>query len=120
MSDYHILIQDSKLKTANCVFHIPIPEGNNSAGITWAEAIIREQGGADEITSVLPDISAEELSALKAGTIYEQTPLVRFSSIYITNTQRLNEIKATFTANTTTLQAEKQISLDFHGYEGDV
>lgn len=121
MSDFHILAQDIKRKTINCVFHISIPNGGaNAAGITWAEAIVKEQGGADAIVSLLPDISSEELLALKAGTLYEKRFTVRFSSTNLTNAQRLNEIKEAFIGESATLIAEKQITLNFMGYEGDV
>lgn len=120
MSDFHILTQDNERKIVNCIFHIPIPIGDNSASITWAAAVVREQGGADAISSNLPDISSEELSALKAGNLYERQLTVRFSSKDLTNPQRLDEIRAAFTAEKTAIQAEKQITLDFIGYEGDV
>jgi hypothetical protein len=120
MSDFHILTQDIERKVAQCVFHIPIPVGDNSANITWAAAVVREQGGANAISSVLPDISAEEESALKAGTILERRLGVRFSSKDLTNTQRLAEIEAAFTTEKAAIQAEKQITLDFIGHEGDV
>lgn len=120
MSNFHILTQDLERKVANCVFHIPIPAGNNSANITWQAAVVREQNGADNIDSVLPDISAEELSALKAGSILEKQIGVRFSSKELTNSQRLAEIETAFTNETAIIQVEKQITLDFIGYEGDV
>lgn len=120
MSNYHILSQDTQRKSVDVIFHIPIPATNNSAKITWQAAIVKELGGASNIVSVLPGITSEEDSSLKAGALLEKRVTVRFSSINLTNAQRLAAIKAAFTAETSALVAEKAITLDFMGYEGDV
>jgi len=121
MSDYHILTQGRDKKTINVLFHIPIPAtGTNDVGISWQAAVVREQGGADAISSNFLDISAEELSALKAGSIVEKQVTVRFSSTILTNAQRLQEIKNTFNTMKTEFVSEKQIDLAFIGYAGNV
>jgi len=120
MSDYHILTQQKNQNTVNVVYHIPVPGTNNEAGITWQEAVVAEAGGADNIVSVLPDILSEELIDLKAGALVEKVETVRFSSIYLTNAQRLQEIKDRYTALKSELIAEKQITLAFMGYSGEV
>ena len=121
MSNFHIMAQALGLKTVNVIFHLPIPaNGTNTAGISWRDAVVKEQGGASNIISVLPDISTEEDSDLKAGAIVEKQENMKFSIIGLTNAQRLQEIRDRFTALTTEFIAEKQITLDFMGYEGDV
>lgn len=120
MSDFHILTQDKLKKNASVIFHIPVPGTNNSAGITWQQAVVRDLGGANNISSALIDIDAAEESDLKAGLIIEKVEPVKFSSINLTNPQRLAEIEARFTELMTELIAEKQITLDFIGYSGDV
>lgn len=121
MSDFHILTQSDNQKTITVIFHIPIPStGVNDAGISWQAAVVMAQGGADAITSSLPDISAEELSSLKAGAIVEKQTTVRFSSTNLTNAQRLQEIKDAFNVTKTELVSEKQNSLAFIGYAGNV
>jgi len=95
MSDYHIRSTEINLKSVNTVFHIAI-------------------------TSVLPDITPEELNAMKAGSIYENVATVRFSSLNLTNAQRLAEVEAAYTAAETNMLAEKQITLNFYGKSGDV
>lgn len=120
MSDYHILTQDEKQKTANVVFHIPFSATLNTAGITWQEAIVREQGGSENISSVLPGISVEEDTALKSGALLEVQKQVRFTSVNLTNAERLTEVEAEFVEIKTAIVAEKQVILDFIGYEGTV
>ncbi|NIT55420.1 MAG: hypothetical protein GWN00_04035 [Aliifodinibius sp.] len=112
--------QDERQKTIDCVFHIPTPVGDNSAGITWAAAVVKDKGGADNISSVLHDIDAGELTSMKAGTLIEVPKRVRFSSIFLNNAQRLAQVQAAFIAEQTAIQAEKQITLAFVGYEGDI
>jgi len=120
MSNYHILNTDIRLKTVSCVFHIPIPATNNEVGVTWQDALVLSLGGTEAITSTLPDITQDELSALKAGSLYECMESVRFSSINLTNAQRLAEVEAAYTAAKTEMLAEKQITLNFYGKAGDV
>lgn len=121
MSNYHIRTQEDKQKAARVVFHVPVPAtGTNEAGVAWRDAVVAEQGGSANIDSVLPSISAEEDTQLKAGEIIELTQTVRFSSINLTDGQRKTEIEQAFSALESSLIAEKQVTLKWIGYEGDV
>lgn len=120
MSDYHIRKTAINMKTVSCVFHIPIPATDNEVGIPWQDALVSSLGGADAITSVLTDITPAEESAMKAGSIYENVATVRFSSLGLTNAQRLEEVEAAYTAAETDILAEKQVTLNFYGKSGDV
>jgi len=118
--NFHILTMHSKKKTINLVFHIPIPsDGTNEAGLSWREAIVYEQRGAENINSVLADITPEEESFLKSGALFEKQLDIRFSSTFLTDSQRLEEIKAAFTEAQTTLLALKQLTLAWIGYSGN-
>ena len=121
MGDYHILTQDPKKKTVQVIFHIPIPSsGTNAAGISWQDAIATEQGGASNIVSSLSDIASEEESALKAGALIEVVKTVRFSSTNLSNDERKAEIEAAFEQAKKDVFTEKQIVLEWMGYEGNV
>lgn len=120
ISNYHIRETDIKLKTVSTVFHIPIPDTDNDVGVTWQAALVLSLGGADAISSVLTDITPEEESAMKAGSIYENVATVRFSSTDLTNAERLAEVEAAYTAASSAVLAEKQITLNFYGKSGDV
>ena len=120
MSDYHILTQDKTLKTINLVFHFETPAGINGAGISWSSVLVLAAGGADNITSCLPNISEIELTALKNGTLIEKQMNIRFSSTTMTNAQRLNEIIGVYAIEKNRFIAEKQIMLYFFGYEGSI
>lgn len=120
MSDYHIRTTAVDLKIVSCVFHIPIPATNNTVGVSWQDALVLSLGGADEITSVLPDISTAELTAMKEGSIFENVETVGFSSLNLTNAQRLAEVETAYTEAETDVLAEKQVTLNFYGKSGDV
>lgn len=120
MSNYHIRKTSDDLKTVSVVFHVPIPDANNTVGVNWRSALVLELGGADAISSVLTDISTEEESAMKAGSIYEVSRTVRFSSLNITNAERLAEVEAAYTTTASEMIAEKQVTLNFMGKDGDV
>lgn len=121
MSDYHILQQDKEQKTVSVIFHIAIPAaGTNEAGLSWRDAIVRDQGGSGSISSVLTDISPTEDTKLKAGELYEQQETVRFSSKELTPSQKRTEIEAQFTAKSSEIIAEKQVTLQWIGFDANV
>ena len=118
--NFYILTQAKNQNTINVVFHVPVPVTNNEAGITWREAVVKEAGGADNITSVLYDILPGELNSMKTGALIEKVENMRFSSIFLTNGQRLQQVKDRYNVVKVELMAEKQITLAFIGYKGDV
>ena len=126
MSDYHVLEQSKNKNTVNVVFHIPVPEtGTNQAELQWRDAIVLSLGGSGNIVSVLPGISTEEDTQLKAGALIEVSENVRFSSVNISNVQKKDQIEARFKElndieNKDSVLSEKQIKLAWIGYAGDV
>ena len=115
--NFHILVQTKNQNTIQVVFHIPVPVGNNEVGISWRDAVVKEQG---EIISILPDIDPAELTLMQSGALIEMVENVRFSSIFLDNAQRLQQVKDRYNVVKIELIAEKQITLAFMGYGGDV
>jgi len=114
--DIHVLQCSKDLKTVRVVFHYAVPAGNNQAGISWQNAIVMDRGGADNINSVLVGIDADELANMKTGALVESVGTVRFSSINLTNTERLQEIKDKYNECKNKFFEDKQIELAFMGY----
>jgi len=118
MSNYHVLFQELERKSVHAIFHIPIPAaGVNGAGIGWRAAALMERqfnGGIGK--SVLPGIASEELTALDNGSLIEVLERVRFTSTSLTDAQRNTQILEAYNAATTSVLAEKQITLNFMGY----
>ena len=117
MSDYHILESQKDFKRVRIVFHVPVPSTQNAVGITWQAAVAMEQG--DKI-SILINVTTEEAAQLLSGEIIEKVENMKFSSTSLNNAQRLQEVKDRATFWKTELINEKQITLNFMGYEGDV
>lgn len=116
--DYHILSQSKDQNTVNVIFHAAVPAANNSVGVPWKTALLKKHSGV--IASALYGISSAELALIETGEVIEKVETVRFSSIYLTNTQRLQEIKDRYSVARTQLLEELQIELSFMGHEGDV
>jgi len=120
MADYHIREVSTDMKTVSCVFHIAIPTGNNSVSVSWRAALVEYLGGADNITSVLLDISSADLAKLKAGELLERSVTVRFSSLTMTDAERLADVLAAYNSEKTSILAELQIILKYYDYSGSV
>lgn len=118
--DYHILEVSNDLKTVNVIFHVPIPTGNNTVEVAWRTALVAHKGGADAITSLLLDIIPADLTAMKAGEILEIPCSVRFGSLVMTDTERLDKIKTEYTIKRASELADLQIKLKYYGRKGDV
>lgn len=120
MADYHILQTDSDTKTVNVVFHISIPSFNNVVGVSYRTALVNYLGGAANINSVVPDITTTELDNMKIGAIYEKPYIVRFSSLFLTDAQRLEQVEMAFTQQKSIELNEKQMLLRYYGKSGNV
>lgn len=113
----HVLKCSKDLKTVRVVFHYVVPAGNNQAGISWHDAIIMDKGGISNINSVLINIDDDELTDLKTGVLVESgVETIRFSSIDLTNAERLQEIKDKYKECKEKFLKDKQIELAFMGY----
>lgn len=119
MSDFHILEQAPDQKTVSVACHFPVAATNNEAGISYRDALVAylTRGGAT-ISSDVAD--AGELTQMQAGEVYEHQTSVRFSSLNLTNAQRLAEVQAFYNTEKTKVQADLQTRLAFYGYGGDV
>jgi hypothetical protein len=121
MSNFHVMQQDDRKRSIGVVFHVPVPATlTNTANVTWRDAVVKDQGGADNITSTLPDISQEELSAMKSGALIEVQRTVYFSTPNINNAERIAEIGQFYNNLKTDLIDEKMMTLQYIGYAGNV
>lgn len=78
MANIHVLAMDGSEFTA--AFHLAIPNTNNTAGVNWRTAVLRNGYG----TTVLPDgdgtlgtISASEKSDIQSGAVVEIVETVK-------------------------------------------
>ena len=113
MSNIHIKELDIKNKTVSCVFHIPVPAGNNSAGVVWTTAVKNSLNPIAEMSYN----NQTENTAIENGEMLETAVTVRFSSISITDAQRLAEVEAKYETESVILLQKLANKLKFFGLE---
>jgi hypothetical protein len=125
MSDYHVMTQGEKKKTAQVVMHIPVPNVNNQIGVNYRlalkqllESTLPE--GQTQIESRYPGTGAPELAQLQNGEVYEAVRTYRFSSINLTPAQKQAELDTFYRDANAAVLAEKQDELEYWGYDRDV
>ena len=126
MSNYHVTTTGKDERSANVIFHIPIPVGNNSATPTksWRDSVaefikIRNQDGTfATFASSLESIEAGELGQLQSGELFEHSDVVKFSAAD-NNAQKKTKIEAKFAEVSTEILNDLQEKLKFWGFAGD-
>lgn len=113
----HVIEQATDQKTVRVAFHVAVPPAaTNNAGMTYQNALVLIGVPASEVGN----ITTEEQTQLESGQVVEFMETVRFSRLGLTPTEKLNEIKAAYTARQAELFADKQIALAYTGYATDV
>lgn len=121
MSSYHIRGIAEDYKTVAVVFHIPVSTGNNAAGLPWCDVLVRYLGGASSINTILPEVvGTVEETNMKAGVIIEKSCVVKFSSLNLTNAQRLEEIVVAYNNIESEETNRLSMILNYFGKEGSV
>lgn len=123
MSNYHILTQSLDKKTAQIVFHIPVPMLDNVVGIPYRTALKQKLEDASEdgiIYSVCPIIASTELTQIQNGEIYEVAKSIRFSSLYLTNPQKRDELDAKYNSLKISAREDLEVELEWWGLARDV
>jgi hypothetical protein len=115
MSNVHVLEQSGGLY--RMAFHIAIPTGTNSAGLTWQAVLIKSGLGG---TTVIPDgtgtdggISSAEKAAIAAGSLFEVVDQVNIGNL--SGGAIATFIYARFAARTTEAQARLAAQLAWYG-----
>lgn len=112
MSDIHVREKDQKSRTVNCVFHFTVPATNNAVGIPWNEVINK----AKMPTPLMADNDTTENDNIAAGSILEILETVRFSSINLTQAERVAEIQAAYSERKDEVFIELANELDYFGH----
>lgn len=116
MSDYHILGGSTNGNVFVVVMHIPVPDAMNLVGTNY-QVIVGQIQAAFE--SVVPGISAEELTSLRAGE------LVEVSHRFCTHPgetllQKRDRLDTVYGIAVSRIQAEWSQRLSCYGFERDV
>ena len=109
--------------------HFPVPNGNNSAGVSWATAIVNSGIGLQEDgrrTVLLAGagtngtISATEEASLVAGTLFEVVIEFRMDTAGTNAAQRNAAIDALYASVLADQQAALSKRLKWFGFTRDV
>lgn len=120
MSAYHILTQEINQKTISIAVHTPIPDVNNEASISYRVALQQSEPFTESAVYGLQADDPDEWDDLVAGAVHEKRETVKFTSTNLTNNQRRTEVETKVAGFQNAVIAEKQITLAFWGYQGDV
>ena len=119
MSNYHIVAMAPKEHKVNVVFHIPIPNENNSANVNLRTALAQYISDAGKTESAVPwDIGSEEAQIL-AGEIYEHRETVDVDA-KLTVAQKRDLVDARYTALSTQVVNKVRSILKFWGMDRNV
>jgi hypothetical protein len=128
MSDIHIITGDEGGQW-QAVMHLPVPAGNNSAGVAWSAAILNSGIGlldSGRRTALVVGIgtngtiTAAEEAELNAGTLFEVVREFRVDTAGNTNPLRNAALDLLYAATLADQQAALAKRLKWFGYTRDV
>ena len=116
MARLHIL-ESGGMNIYTVIVHAPTPNGNNSAGVSWATAI---QNSGSNITQMTVgngpgQITNSEANQVTAGTVIE-APFQWGDDPNWTNQERQNDLAIRATQAVNAVTAELQTRLKYYGH----
>ncbi len=124
MSNYHVRMIRDDGREASVIFHIPIPNENNSAPISLRTAVSQfikprnDDGTYGVFKSQIEALGAEE-TQLQNGELYEHVEVVKFLAAD-NNAQKQTKIDNRYTALTTGILNRIRANLKFWGFDRNV
>lgn len=119
MANIHVVAGDGN-GSWDLIFHIPIPNTNNSVGVNWRTALVNSGLGG---TTQLPDgdgsagtISAAEKAGLVAGALFEHRERFLLESGGSSGAQTQALIRSLYTREKSRAQADLQRKLKYFGH----
>lgn len=120
MSNYHVLNQHQKEHKVSVVFHVPIPDQANFAGVNLRVATKQFlESTVETITSRCPFIDAGELTQLQNGELFEFVDEIDVDNL-LTKAERKAQLDARFAAISAIVAARVEKELDFWGFSINV
>ena len=121
MSNYHILESSNKQNKVDVIFHIAVPNENNSVSVNLQTAVKQRQG-LNETVSNVPWLQIEnptEYTAIENGEIYEIRQAVEFNA-NLTIVQKRNKIDARYTTLANSVPNIIRNKFEFWGLDREV
>lgn len=120
--NYHVKTTDYKLRSAMVVFHIPIPDEDNLAGVNLRDALYQRLGNS-AIVSKIPTLEVEdeiEFGEIQNCVKYEYEKKVIFSSADIAPGIKQTEIDIEFTTSVVEVVSRIRNELKYWGKKRNV
>ena len=117
MSDYHILQGRPDGNYFTVVFHLPVPDTQNSAGFSYRQAIAAQVD--PDWKSVVPHIDPAEEAAILAGELHEHA-WGYDTHPGISLLAKRAELDAKFTSFSTAVIGQLEARFEFYGFDRDV
>ena len=120
MSEVHVITTGGRQMRIVC--HVPVPAGNNSAGVSWQTALVNSGIGG---TTVMKDgdgtagtISAAEKTSLTTGAIFEVIVPMDLGNDFdgLSAAAKNARVDAAFNAAKAELQTRLQSDLKYFGF----
>ena len=121
--NYHTLeMRNTKLNEVRAVFHIPIPNENNSVGINLRTALV-DYLRNKSVVSVVPDletVDSTEYAQIVAGEIFEHDESFKFSNAHSSLGVKQDEMDNRYVTLSSSVVTKIQKILSFYGKGRDV
>lgn len=124
MAEVHVLKQNGR--NLELVLHIPIPAGNNSAGVAWQTALVNSGLVQPSVLKAGDGsggtIDSTEVAALANGSLFERVVSYDMGADFdgLNGTQKNSRVDGVFAAVQTDLQGRLQDRLKYCGYTREV
>lgn len=117
MSDYHVMRAAEDGGTIDLVFHVPVPDENNAAGVNLRTCLVEDEGVVKE--SIVTWIETAEQTALSAGELLEY-PYILHTHKDVPSAVKAAKIEELFTAGVPVVQEQLRQKYIYWHYNGNV
>lgn len=120
--NYHILEQSEDKKTVRVVFHLPVPDYTTEAAVKLEASLVAAKDSEAPVSQVpgLATNDPAEYAGIQTGKIHEHVESVRYSSVNLTNSQRIAEIESRYKILVVDAIDTLKTRLDLFGKAADV
>lgn len=118
MADIHVLTTEADGRV-NVVFHIAVPDSDNSVSVNWRTALVNSgRGGTTSMTegSGAGQITTDERSQVESGALYEYRGSLDLDGSGQSTEGRRSVLRSRYTSRKESILAGLQAELKFFGH----
>jgi len=118
MSNYHVLTTSEPDHEIKVVFHIPLADTNNSAGVSYRTALQQSGLNPGRPQSSVPWLTTEQADLDSCALVERQETI--YVNAYLSNSEKRDILDARYTALTSIVPTKIQALLKWWGTDRDV